>query len=396
MECICEKERCTGCGACANACPKHNIKLIEGVDGFRYANCKECDENCGLFVCPQNKEIKKNRAIQAYALQLKDEGELVQSTSGGAFVAISRFVLDRNGVVFGAVYKDKLKVCHRKAENIFGIIDMKGSKYVQSDITKVYKQVLLLLKDDRYVLFTGMPCQIAGIKSYLKKDYPKLITMDVVCSGVPSQKLFDKYIEHLEQKKHIEILDYKFRDKRKYGCSHTMVMTYQDKNGRIKEKTNKYRENISYYVAFGLENCFMPVCYHCQYNSLERVSDFTVGGFWNLKNTDIKLEEKKGVSLVLCTTSKSLEILSKVERYATAVQCDIQTAIIGNRALTEQTPEVGYRDDLYANLERFGYADTEKKYFKPVNKCLILIKKLFPNDLKAFIKRLINNATKSR
>lgn len=377
MSCVCDKEICTGCQACYQFCMEQNITMVKGFDGFLYAEIinknKDTCKNC-TFTCPQLKINKSTDPFpKVFAVQLNDEKKLTDSTSGGMFYAVADYVLKHGGVVFGAIYEEDMTVRHKVAFNKNDLVKMHGSKYVQSDITGIYKEVLNYLDKNIFVLLTGTPCQIAGLKAYLQKDYMNLITMDVICSGVPSPLLFSKYIEHL-QKKRIKVLDYKFRDKSKYGCSHTVVITFIDRKAKKRKQTIPDRRRVSYYVAFGKENCFMTACYHCRYNTVQRVSDFTVGGFWGLKHTDIKMDEKKGVSLVLVNTVKALSIMDWVKKIATVHESDIEAAVCDNRALKKTTAYSTDRDKIYNELNKSGYAKTASKYFKPTSLFVIRIK----------------------
>ena len=309
---------------------------------------------------------------KVYAVQLIDKRQLIESTSGGMFTAVAGYVFDRRGVVFGAVYDENMQVKHTMAENMTELAPMRGSKYIQSDISECYFMIKKQLNEGRLVLFSGLPCQVAGVYAFLGKRYDNLITMDLICSGVPSQRLFDSYIKYIEKKNKIKILDYKFRDKHKYGLSHTVVITYKRKNGNIKTKTIKDRTTVSYYVAFGKQNCFMDTCYNCKYNSIRRISDMTVGGFWSIGKTESKLNEKEGVSLVLANTDKAIEIIKSLKGIALIEEHSIDIAVIGNNALVQQTDKNKKDDDLYNDLSAKGYKKTSARHFKRRN-CLYKI-----------------------
>jgi coenzyme F420-reducing hydrogenase beta subunit len=310
---------------------------------------------------------------KVYSVQLKDEYELLNSTSGGMFTAVSQYVLKEKGVVFGAVYKDHLQVKHTMAENIEQLMPMHGSKYVQSDISECYGQIKEQLEAGRLVLFSGLPCQVAGVYAYLGKIYNNLITMNLICSGVPSQKLFDRFIEYTEKKYRIKIVDFRFRDKRKYGLSHTVVVTYKNKHGRTKIRTIKDRNAVSYYVAFGKQNCFMDSCYSCHYNNVNQISDFTVGGFWSISHTSSQLNEYKGVSLVLSNTCKSESIIKWIEYNSIAYveEHSLDITVINNDALVTNTPYI------YKDLHDKGYRYTSIKHFRVRKKIEVLIRNIW-------------------
>jgi coenzyme F420-reducing hydrogenase beta subunit len=327
-------------------------------------------------------------------MQIKDSNKLLKSTSGGMFTCLAEYVLSRGGVVYGAVYNKNMRVIHVAASQEEDLDAMHGSKYVQSDIYAVYGHIKSLIDEKRLVLFTGLPCQVAGIRAFLRFDSDYLITMDLICSGVPSPWLFQQYILYLQNKYKIKIFDYKFRDKERNGCSHTVVVRYRDFLGRERKKTISNRRTVSYYVAFGKENCFMKACYSCKYNSLSRVSDFTVGGFWGLGNTHTEFDfnEKEGVSLVLANTNKAKEIINALMIYAVFESIDAEHAIVGNRALWRNTSCPPYREALFAELQKSGYRRTYLKYFRPDRKIIIMMRNVAREVLQIFGKKSSNGS----
>ena len=199
-----DKNECCGCSSCFQKCPKNAIRMEENLEGFLYPvidrdKCIDCG-SCSK-VCPQLKKIEKISLgyPKAYAMRNKNLDELSKSSSGGIFSVLANYVIDNGGVVFGAAYDSKLNINHIKATTKEELSPIRSSKYVQSNIGNSYREAEKILKNGQYVLFTGTPCQIAGLKSYLMKDYEKLITADIICHGVPSQKLFHKYLDYLSE-----------------------------------------------------------------------------------------------------------------------------------------------------------------------------------------------------
>lgn len=364
--CICEPARCTSCGACVAKCKDKRIKMKDTISGFRIPMIEDGLEQCNNcnFVCPQlyNNALQKPRNI--LAIQLIDKLQLLKSTSGGMFYALAKYVIDQKGVVYGAVFDENMYLYHKDAHTLDEIVPMHGSKYVQSDIEFIFEGVENELRSNKSVLFTGLPCQIAGLKAYLQCDYKNLITMELICNGVPSRTLFSSYIKYEENKRNIKILDYKFRDKNKNGLSHTVVIKYKDNDNKIKYKTISDRRKVSYYVAFGKRNCFMDACYDCKYNRLERISDFTAGGFWSISRIVSNMSEREGVSLVLVNSEKGERIFNYIKCDINYQQTSIDIAVIGNPALYESTPISNKSKDLYNDLLNYGYKYTSNKYFK--------------------------------
>ena len=197
------KVLCCGCTACSSVCPKGCIQMVSDFEGFKYpsVNTDLCI-NCGLCekVCPIKKDKPTDEITKSYAVRIKDDDILEKSTSGGAFSALSKVVFDADGVVFGGAFDDEFNVIHTYAEKESDGIKFRGSKYVQSDMGECFSKVKKFLDSGRYVLFSGTPCQTAGLLSYLQKPYDNLITVDFVCHAVPSPKVWEKYRDFLRKK----------------------------------------------------------------------------------------------------------------------------------------------------------------------------------------------------
>ena len=185
---ICNKDNCTGCFACYNICPKNAIKMVEDNNGFIYpeidkekcVNCKLCEK-----ICPSINKVQYYKKQKCYAMYSKDEKVRVKSTSGGIATTFSINVINSGGVVYGAAYDKNCAVKHIRVTDIDGLKKLQGSKYVHSYINDTYKRVKEDLKNNREVLFIGTPCQVAGLKKFLSRDYDKLILVEIICDGVP-------------------------------------------------------------------------------------------------------------------------------------------------------------------------------------------------------------------
>ncbi|NMA84106.1 MAG: 4Fe-4S dicluster domain-containing protein, partial [Epulopiscium sp.] len=261
-----QKKNCCNCAACMNICPKQAITIKTDEDGFSFPmiNRDLCIE-CGLCnnVCAfQNIPISGNVPISTYVAINKDMDVLSASASGGIFGALASLILDKNGVVFGCAFNNKMEPKHICIDNLLDMKKIQGSKYVQSDINTTYIEAKRYIKNGRYVLFTGTPCQIAGLKSFLGKDYNNLITADIICHGVPSADFFKGYIKYLEDKLKGKVIDLKFRDKSK-GWGHIEKVIYK-KDGIIKEKL--IQPFNSYYHSYFLKGDILREnCYECKY-----------------------------------------------------------------------------------------------------------------------------------
>ncbi len=393
MKTICKKKDCVGCTACKNSCPVNAINMTADSEGFSYPEisfekCIDCGK-C-VKVCPANNNFTLNCDVfDIYAVQIQDKDNLKKSTSGGMFILLASYVLEKNGVVFGAKYDSNMVVKHCGAQTLEEVYPMQGSKYVQSDVGDTYRQVRDYLESGRYVLYSGTPCQIEGLKSYLAKPYNKLITMDLICGGVPSPLLFKLYIDDLEKKRQSKIIDHKFRDKTENGFSHTTVIT-ENKNGNIIRTVIADRTKVSYYVAFGQQEYFRPSCYNCKYNNAAvHSSDFTCGGYFGSKEEALALGTYEGISEIIIHTVQGRRIFEEIKERIKYVSLTLDEALENNGMLNENLPENKRNPEMFNFLNSHGYEKTAKKYF-PIYK-QSFVKKIIPKSLKIKLKRFITH-----
>lgn len=306
-----EKDRCCGCFACYNVCPKSAIEMKEDEYGFKYPVIdKEKCINCGLCdkICPiLNKAEIKNES-QAYACVNKNEEVRLQSSSGGMFSAIAEYILNNNGVVFGAGFDDEFNVKHICIENKAELWKLRTSKYVQSYIGDAYKQAKEFLENKRIVLFTGTPCQIEGLYAFLRKDYENLFTQDFICHGVPSPKVWSKYKDyrkHYDKKNPLRI---NFRSKAMNWNNFAMEFIYE-KNKRYV----KIKDEDLFQRAFLNDVCLRDSCYNCSFKKSNRVSNITLADFWGIKKIIPDMYNEKGVSIMIVNSNKGENILNIIK-----------------------------------------------------------------------------------
>ncbi len=384
-------EVCSGCGACASACPKNCISMVYDQEGFAFpsVDLQTCVE-CGLCLkkCPQKKADRAgNDPLASFVLQDKDEECLQRSTSGGAFVCIARHVLKLGGVVFGASYDDSLHVTHIAITELLDLPKLQGSKYVSSDLKDAYRRVKDFLKEGRYVLFSGTPCQVAGLKSFLGEDSDLLLTMDLVCHGTPSQKLFQKYIRWLGEKKNAPIKQFVFRSKKFFGWS----LGGECSDGK---KTYPVRALCDpYYAAFLRGETFRKSCYSCKFANMNRYGDFTVGDFWGFHEMTetMALDPKKGLSMLLVNSPKGLSLLKAIEKEANVVSMDLNTVSSGNWNLYHPSVFKAIRDVIYANID-LPFDELQKKYLCHEEPFMYYVRrlrrKLLPQKLRDALNKL--------
>lgn len=320
-----EKFNCAGCSACANICPKNAISMLENKDGFYTPHIDEnkCTD-CGLCKnkCPQLNAISKNSLQpECYAVWAEDVIRF-NSSSGGAFTVMAEAILDKKGIVCGAAFDENWTVRHIIIDNENDLHKLRGSKYVQSFISEtLFKEIKKHLQNSRWVLFTGTPCQVAGLKSYLNKEYQTLILIDLVCSKVPPKKVFDKFLKDNNYNKP-DIKSIKFRDKSNgWNCSTIYTTT-----------TTTTTTTRGWFKMFLSSLSMNESCVDCKYMSINRVGDITIGDFWHIGKVRPDLDDNKGTSLILVNNSKG-KIFFKELNWKKIASMTTQNAIDGNRAL---------------------------------------------------------------
>lgn len=312
-----DKTMCCGCSACASICSKHAITMVEDIEGFKYpiVENKLCID-CGLCnkVCPieyRDKRQIENHYIELLAVRNKNKEDLKSSSSGGFFSIISNYVIENRGVVFGVAYSKSMEVIHTYAENNEECVKFRGSKYVQSNIDGIYDKVKEFLLLGRLVLFSGTPCQVEGLKLFLRKDYDNLITVDLVCHAVPSPKIFKNYVNYVEKLAGERLINLNMRYKGKdgNGWSHKFSYLYVFESGRIEVDWPE----ISDWGRLYFRNVITrSSCHACRFCNLERPGDFSIADYWDDENKRPDIFSKEGTSLVFVNTKKALEIKQKL------------------------------------------------------------------------------------
>ena len=305
---------CCGCTACASICAHNAITMQPDVLGFLYpkvdpskcANCGLCEEVC-QFNDNYDRSLNLPQPI-AYAARHKDFNEIMRSRSGAAFIAISDYIIEQGGVIYGAGYKDHFCVVHKRATTKEERDEFRGSKYVQSDLTGVFQQVKKDLKNGLKVIFSGTPCQTSGLNGYVgKRLRENLYLIDIVCHGVPGPYIWRDYLAYLEKKHGSKIVYVNFRDKEKFGWK-AHKETY-----KFEGADNKVVNSIFTYM-FYQHIIFRHSCGVCHFTNLHRPSDITIADYWGWQRTDPNFNiDDKGCSLILCNTEKGRLLFEAVK-----------------------------------------------------------------------------------
>lgn len=324
---ITRKQDCCGCNACAQICPKQCITMQEDDEGFLYPrvdteNCIDC--HLCEKICPVSNHGTERKPLKVYAAINKDEEVRKQSSSGGIFTALAEQVIKQGGVVFGARFDERWQVKHDYTETMEGLAAFRGSKYVQSQIGNSYQEAERFLKAGRKVLFSGTPCQIAGLRNYLRKEYDNLLTVDFICHGVPSPMVWRRYLKeevarqcdrknsvsaHPIHEEDVLVEGISFRDKTMGWKKYSFALTLSTTNGsgdKIQFCSCSPMTKNEYLRGFMSNVYLRPSCYSCAFKCLKSKSDITLGDFWNIRLYNKHLDDNQGLSLMLLNNSKGL------------------------------------------------------------------------------------------
>lgn len=383
---IINKSHCTGCGACISSCPKNIIRMVEDKDGFCYPivdvvkciNCNRCEK-----VCPMMIEPKEQPSLQyPYFLagQLRDKDDLLKVSSGGAFWALAQTVISSGGVVYGAAQFSVDDIRHIRVDNIEDAMKIRRSKYLQSNTGHIYEMVREDLKAGRIVLFSGTGCQTAAVRSFIdekKSDY--LYTCDVVCHGVPSNKVWRKYREEKETKEKKRIIDLVFRDKGHGWSNNHYRIEYDD--GSVETERSTQQLFHAGYLA-GL--FYRPSCGNCQFATIPRSSDITLADFWLYSGNFHSEKNDTGVSLISINSEKGKKLIEDSVCFLETETVEKELAFKSCRHLHEHPSENPLRTLFFRDFHKYGYCQVAPKYIQLTYHSPITTK------IRNLIKRIIN------
>ena len=359
-----EKKDCSGCTACVELCPVNAIAMKSDGEGFLYPeidqdaciHCGFCDRFCSFQPVPKR---KKEDLPEAYGVKHKQLRTRETSRSGGAFIAISDVILHRGGIIYGAVMEENGEVHHIRAESLEMRDRMKGAKYVQSNLENVLKQAEEDLRNGREVLFSGTPCQVAGLKALLEQkkiDSNRLLTCDLVCHGVPSPQIWADYCDYIQKKHHARIIKADFRDK-SFGWDTHCESFVLDNGKKIvsRDYTDLFYDHIM----------FRPSCHNCQFSNINRVGDITLADFWGIERNAPSFEDSKGVSLVLINSEKGKNVFTEAVDDLEYIKCDIRNCI--QPTLVKPSSPSPRRALFWKSYQERGFSGTLAEYVKPVS-----------------------------
>lgn len=378
---ISDKCNCCGCAACVQICPKQCISFNEDKQGFCYplVNQNLCID-CGLCekVCPYISIPSTQQPIKVYAAINPNEKTRIKSSSGGIFALLAESIIDQGGIIFGARFDEKWEVIHDYTTTKEGIEAFQGSKYMQSRIGNTYKQVRDFLNNNRIVLFTGTGCQIIGLKRFLKKEYENLLTVEIICHGVPSPLVWRQFLKSTFSNN--SICSINFRDKRNGWTSYGLNVITTDNTGQqnihfIPTINNDYMQLYLKHINI------RPSCSYCPSKSGKSGADIILGDFWGIKQYSTIYSDNKGTSAILINTAKGNKEISKINAQMT--EMTFEQIVSHNPSLVNSTPQSKYYNEFWQIFTDEGY-----------NKAINVLDNLKPSFLSKFFQRIANKIHK--
>lgn len=387
---LAENKKCTGCSACMNACTHNAIKMRQDQEGFLYPNieCSSCTD-CGLCekVCPVLNPNPSKNLTKPKVFAMWSEQDRMKSSSGGAFSAFARVIISKGGKVFGAAFDGHLNLRHMGISTENELCKLRGSKYIQSDVAETFKGVKDILQEGLPVLYSGTPCQIAGLKAYLRRPYGNLLTVDLVCHGVPSSMVFKSYLSKLQSKKKLcTIESFEFRNLNGWGIS-ASVKT-DGKSYHLYGASNLYME------AFNANALFREACYECPFATFPRQGDCSIGDFWGIGRYGMpfKHDVMKGVSLVLVNNERGESVMREI-RNSFVEERSLEETLKENRNISRPSKRNPYRNDVIIDFldEKMSLSAIDRKYHI-VDKSLKGTVKMYTSKLglSGIVKRIYN------
>lgn len=335
---------CTACAACVSVCPKQCISMHEDKEGFlqpkidssQCIKCHKCEKVCPIL---NQETIPSDFETQAYAAINNDDEVRAQSSSGGVFFPLAKWVIEQGGVVFGARWNDKWEVVHDYAEDLDGVKAFMRSKYVQSIVGDTLRQAKQFLDAGRWVLYSGTPCQLGGLRAYLGKEYERLIQVDLICHGVPSPGVWRSYLKDYFGKE--KIVDINFRDKREGWLGFQCVITTNNNTYCEKQMENPYFRGF-------LTNVYLRnSCYNCCFRQYHRASDITLADYWGVDKICPEMHDNKGTSIVFAHTEKGYKLFKVLIHGFKELQQELNNSISHNLAMCCNIPISSKRKNFF-------------------------------------------------
>lgn len=376
------KKECCGCTACFHICPINCIVMKEDEEGFLYPNidkakcihCNKCKE-----VCPNRDIENRNTRTQTFVGYYKDDEVRKQSSSGGIFSAIAEWILQQKGVVFGAAFDENFEVHHIAVETKEELIKLRGSKYVQSRLENTFLEAKEYLEKKRKVLFTGTACQIAGLKNYLSAEYENLYTVDVLCHGAPSPKIWRMYLDDKKEQYQASINKVEFRNKDDGWKNYFINIAFSNME---RFYTHYYKDKFTRMFLDNLD--LRPSCYSCVFKEIPRISDVTIGDSWGVENYMPDMDDDKGTSVILVHSSNGEKIFREIRKKLIVSEVGLDVAV---------SPTADSRKSVTMHPNRNKYLEGVKRG-ENFDVLYEYVKKSFLQRAVGYVQYFINNLRK--
>lgn len=386
------KAQCCACGACLNICPQKAIRMEKDAYGFLYPVIdKDRCVGCGLCkkVCSftGGAEAAHEREATVYAAASSNDAILRKSSSGGIFAALAAEVIKKGGIVYGAAWEPDWNLCHMAVQSMDALEKLQGSKYVQSDTRRTFSEVKTQLEQGRHVLYCGTPCQISGLRGYLGREYDHLITIDIVCHGVPNSEWLKADLCRMSQASN-PVTDMKFRDK-SYGWG--TCGSYICADGKIRRYS---AVESAYYYYFLRGAIYRESCYNCRFPSQNRVGDITLGDYWGIESAHRDagncIDVTKGVSCVLVNTEKGEKLLSQIKEQLSLIPSQLDYVKRRNGQLSHCCQMPPERERILNTFAASGYSAVVRDWRNREGKKILLLrlKRMIPDGIKRRIKSM--------
>lgn len=364
-----ENKECSSCAACENVCSKDAISMQLDKHGFlrpvidevKCIKCGLCKKKCPWIKKVQGPNCNFEHPI-TYAAYAKDSSIRKESSSGGIFSILAIEILKQHGAIIGVAQLSPTNFQHLIIRNEEDLRKLRGSKYVQAAPGKIYRETKKLLQKNINVLFSGTPCQIAALYSYLgERHYENLWTIDIVCHGTPSIKLLEKYNQEIEYRTNGKILYSKFRDKISGWKQFSMTQVIECHNGSIHYESNSLQNDL--FLKLFLSNiCLNSSCYNCKYNGIPRIADITLGDFWGIKKFHPEMDDDKGTSVVLINNSKGDTLFNRIKSQIIFCRSELNKAINNNPCILQSYSMNKKIFDFLKDIDYFSLKELFSKY----------------------------------
>lgn len=382
-------KKCSGCRLCEKICPKEAITFSENGEGFYFPNIdlKKCI-NCGMCLkkCPQINLQQKNKVVGCYAAKTVEEKDLMKGSSGSIFITLAKEFIFSGGVVYASKYDKDLNVITNRIDNANELDEYTGSKYVQGNTLDTFKEAIVDLKSEKKVLYVGTPCQVAGMKrlAEIKGLTKNLFTVDIICHGVPSPKLFKKFLGNLEEKYNDKIVNYEFRCKEKNGWGMNSKITFE--SGKC---VHNFNNNNSYFKSFLDGKTYRYSCYECKYAGTDRISDITLGDYWGVEREHSNFDSTNGVSCIIVNTEKGENLMNCIKSKINYIETSIDKISNENTQLKRPSKMPVERTNIYNEIDEISYNSFEKKILKFKTSYKEVMKSMIPLRIKKRLKKIL-------